>query len=71
MLVDGVEYPFDGYQIWLLQNHEQLCTGHFVKAIRSGGRTVFTYDWQTIYLKAEEYQFYKNYVNEINSISVK
>lgn len=68
---DGVLYPFDEYQKWLLRNHEQLCIGHFIKAIHSGGRTVFTYDWQTIYLKAEEYQFYKNYVNEINSISSK
>lgn len=71
MLIDGAEYPFDGYQKWLLQNHEQLCIGHFVKAIHSGGRTIFTYDWQTIYLKSEEYQFLNDYINEINSTSAK
>lgn len=71
MVVDGVSYPFGDYQIWLLQNHEQLCIGHFVKAIHSGGRTIFTYDWQTIYLKSEEYQFLNDYINEINSTSSK
>lgn len=70
MVVDGVDYPLHPYRKWLVQNHEQLCSGHFIKAIKVGDKTRFTYDWQTIFLKAEEYLFLKNYVNEINSTSV-
>lgn len=69
VVVKGVEYPLKPYRIWLIQNHEQLCSGHFIKAIRVGDRTRFTYDWQTIFLKAEEYQFLNDYINEINSTS--
>lgn len=70
MHVDGVEYQLRPYRIWLVQNHEQLCSGHFIKAIRVGDRTRFTYDWQTIFFKAEEYQFLNDYINEVNSTSV-
>lgn len=70
MIVDGVEYQLRPYRIWLIQNHEQLCSGHFIKAIRVGDKTRFTYDWQTIYFKSEEYQFLNNYMHEINTTSV-
>lgn len=71
MTVDGVEYQLRPYRVWLIQNHEQLCSGHFIKAIRVGDRTRFTYDWQTIFLKAEEYQFLNDYIHEVNSTSTK
>lgn len=71
MTVDGVEYQLRPYRVWLIQNHEQLCSGHFIKAIKVGDRTRFTYDWQTIFLKAEEYQFLNDYIHEVNSTSTK
>lgn len=71
MTVNGVEYQLRPYRVWLVQNHEQLCSGHFIKAIRVGDRTRFTYDWQTIFLKAEEYQFINDYIHEVNSTSTK
>ena len=71
MTVDGNVYGINNYRKWLIRNHEQLCAGHFIKSITVGDRTRMTYDWQTIFLKAEEYQFLKNYINEINSTSAK
>lgn len=65
--VNDAQYQLDAYRKWLLSNHSQLCSGHFIKAVRSQGKTVFTYDWQSIYLKAEEYQFLNDYIDEINS----
>lgn len=69
MTVQDAEYQLSLYRKWLLKNHSQLCSGHFIKAIRSGDKTQMTFDWQSIYLKAEEYQFFKNYIDEINSFS--
>lgn len=65
--VNDTLYPLEAYRKWLLSTHSQLCSGHFVRAVRSNGKTIFTYDWQSIYLKAEEYQFLNDYINEINS----
>lgn len=28
------------------------------------GKTKFTYDWQSIYLRAEEYEFLKDFIYE-------
>lgn len=67
--VQDVDYQLSMYRKWLLKNHNQLCSGHFIKAIRSGDKTQMTFDWQSIYLKAEEYQFLNNYLNEINTNS--
>jgi hypothetical protein len=64
--VDDVEYQLDDFRKWMLSNHSQLCSGHFIKAVRFRGNVVFTYDWQSIYLKADEYQFLNDYINEIN-----
>jgi hypothetical protein len=61
---NGASYELHPYRIWLIQNYEQLCSGHFIKAIRVGDRTKFTYDWQTIFLKAEEYLFLNQYIDE-------
>jgi hypothetical protein len=66
---NGKSYPLSDYRAWLIRNHESLCTNHFVKAIRSKGKTVFTFDWQSIFLRAEEYQFLNDYINESNSSS--
>lgn len=68
--LEGVDYQLDGFRRWLLSNHSQMCSGHFVKAIKTKGKVVFTYDWQSIYLKAEEYQFINDYIHEINSKSI-
>jgi hypothetical protein len=65
--VDGVDYQLEDYRKWLLINNEQLCNGHFIKAVNVKGKTTFTYDWQSIYLKAEEYQFLNDYIHECNS----
>lgn len=62
--VDGVDYQLSAFRSWLLSNHEQLCSGHFIKAINVGDRVRFTYDWQSIYLKAEEYQFINDFIYE-------
>lgn len=61
---NGVDYDLTLYRRWLLYNHEQLCNGHFIKAVRVGQDTKFTYDWQSIFLKAEEYQFLNDYIHE-------
>ena len=59
------EYPLKPYRKWLINNHEQLVTGHFIKALTVGDKTKFTYDWQSIYFKAEEYQFLHAYLKEL------
>lgn len=64
--MEGKVVDLKPYRKWLLSNHEQLCAGHFVKAINVGSKIKFTYDWQSIYLKAEEYQFLNQYINEVN-----
>lgn len=67
LTLEDVEYQLDPYRRWLISNHEQLCNGHFIKAIHIGKETKFTYDWQSIYLKAEEYQFLNDYIHERNT----
>lgn len=67
MIINGVEYPLAKYRSWLISNHEQLCSGNFIKAIIVGEKTRFTYDWQHIYFLADQYQFTKDYINEITS----
>lgn len=62
--LDGLEYDLTHYRRWLLANHEQLCNGHFIRAVKVGDKTKFTFDWQSIFLKAEEYQFINNYIHE-------
>lgn len=61
--VDGVDYQLSLYRRWLLLNHHQLCSGHFIKAIVVKGKTKFTYDWQSIYLRAEEYEFLNDFIH--------
>lgn len=67
MEIDGTEYPINPYRKWLLANHEELCSGHFVKALSILGKTKFYYDWQSIFLKASEYKFLNNYLNELST----
>lgn len=63
--VDGVDYELKPYRKWLMQNHEPLVVGHFVKAIRAGNQTKFYYDWQTIYFLAHEYGFFQDYIGSL------
>jgi hypothetical protein len=67
MAIDGSEYPLSPYRKWLFKNHESLCNGHFIKALKVLGKTKFYFDWQSIYLKASEYQFLNNYINELST----
>jgi hypothetical protein len=69
MIIGGVVYGLNNYRKWLVKNHEQLCAGHFIRSISVGNKTRMTYDWQSIFHKAEEYQFLKNYINEVNFTS--
>lgn len=63
VLHNDVEYALKPYRRWLMENHESLVSGHFVKAIYSRGKIRFTYDWSTIYFLANEYGFFENYLN--------
>lgn len=65
MKVDGTIYPLKPLRQYLSREHPELLEGHFIKAIRSGGKTKFTFDWDTIYFKANEYGYIKNYLHEI------
>lgn len=62
MSVEGVEYKLGPYRKWLMSNHESLCSGHFVKALRVAGKTKFYFDWQTIYHLSQEYGFLTQYI---------
>lgn len=68
MTIDGVDYPLSPYRKWLFKHHESLCNGHFVKALKVLDKTKFYFDWQSIYLKASEYQFLNDYINELSTI---
>jgi hypothetical protein len=74
VFIDGVDYNLEPYRRWLLKNYDQLCSSSFVKAISIKDKIIFTYDWQTIYLKAEEYFFLNQYIDqlhhEINSTGI-
>lgn len=65
MVVDGTEYHLSPYRKWLFTNHESMCNGHFIKALKIMGKTKFYFDWQSIFLKASEYEFLNNYINEL------
>jgi hypothetical protein len=67
MVVSGTSYDLKPYRKWLARNHESLVQKHFIKAIAVGFKTKFTYDWQHIYFVAEEYNFLKDYLNELHS----
>jgi hypothetical protein len=32
------------------------------------GKTKFYFDWQSIYLKASEYEFLNNYIHELSTL---
>jgi len=63
--VDEQPYPLAGLRKHLINNHEDLVSGHFIKAIHSAGRTKFTFDWDAIYFKAKEYSIIKNYIHDL------
>lgn len=65
MTIDGTEYHLRPYRKWLIQNHEGLCAGSFIKAISVGDITKYTYDWDTIYFKAAQYEFLNQYLKTI------
>lgn len=65
MFIDGVDFPLRPYRRWLIEFHESLCTGHFIKAIRSFDKIKYTYDWDTIYFKAAQYEFLNQYLKTI------
>jgi len=67
MNVEGVKFPLPPFRKWLLSNHEQLCNAHFIRAIKIGAKTKFTYDWQHIFFIASEYNFTKQYINELSA----
>lgn len=67
MVVDSVEYPLKPYRKWLIENHDSLVSGHFIKSLHVLGKTKFYFDWQTIYLKASEYQFLNDYIHELSA----
>lgn len=67
MTIDGVKYKLRPYRKYLLQEHNSLVTGHFIKAITAGDITKFTYDWQTIYFLAAEYFFLRDYIEQYGS----
>lgn len=67
MTIDSVDYPLKPYRKWLMNNHESLCSGHFIKALTVLDKTKFYYDWQSIYLKSSEYEFLKNYIHELST----
>jgi hypothetical protein len=65
MIIDGKEYSLKPYRKWLMEYHEGLCRGHFVKALKVDGYTKAYFDWQTIYHLASEYGFLNNYLKTI------
>jgi hypothetical protein len=65
MLVDGNAYPLKPYRKWLMDNHERLVQGHFIKALHVDGKTKFYYDWQAVYFLAEEYLFLNSYLKTL------
>ena len=67
MTLEGVSYPLSPFRKWLLFNHEQLCTAHFIRSIKVGKKTKFTYDWQHIFFIANEYNFTKQYIHELQN----
>lgn len=66
MTVDGVDFQLVPFRKWLLKTHEQLCNGHYIRAIKTGNKTRFTYDWQQIYFLADQYEFTKQYIHELH-----
>lgn len=70
MTIDGVDYQLSTYRRWLIQNHENLCVGHFIRALEVEGKTKFYFDWQSIFLKAYEYQFLKDYIYELSTDTI-
>jgi hypothetical protein len=68
MIIEGVEYALKPYRKWLIQNHEQLVNGHFIKALTVGGQTKFYYDWQAVYFLSAEYGFVNNYLTNHSQI---
>ncbi len=62
--IDGTWYGLKPYRTWLLNHYPDLCQNHFIKAITVGGKTKFTFDWQSIYATAERYKYLNNYINE-------
>ena len=62
--VANVFYALKDYRKFLLGNHPDLCQNHFIKAITVGGKTKFTFDWQSIYAIASRYKYLNNFINE-------
>lgn len=71
LTAQGVEYQLDDYRMWLLANHQSLCAGHFIRAIKTPEGTTFTFDWQTIFHVAEVYNFINDFINEQSNIPTK
>ena len=63
--VDDQPYALADLRKYLVSNHEDLVRGHFIKAIVSGGKVKFTFDWDAIYFLAKEYSFIKNYIHDL------
>lgn len=71
LTVQGIDYQLDDYRVWLLANHQSLCSGHFIRAIKTQDGTKFTFDWQTIFHLAEVYNFINDFTNEQSNIPTK
>lgn len=64
MKVGRTTYDLKEYRRWLLNEHPVLCQNHFIKAIRKEGKTVFTYDWMSIYSTAREYRLHVEFIKQ-------
>lgn len=61
---DDTAISLKDYRNWLLINHEVLCKNHFIKALRSGNKTKFTFDWQSIFATAQRYKYLNKFIDE-------
>jgi len=65
MVIDGVNYPLKPYRKWLIINHEELVSNHFIKSITTLSGQKQTFDWAHIYFVAGEYGFISSYIKTL------
>jgi hypothetical protein len=64
MSVDGDSFPLKPYRKWLISNHEELVSNHFIRSINTINGTKHTFDWAHIYFIAGEYGFISDYLKQ-------
>ena len=68
MTIGKVEYSLKKYRWYLLNEYPDLCKAYFIKSIRVGSETIFTYDWMAIYSRARELNIHIQFIkHESNS----